>query len=346
MDEQLDVRTDGSRQNREKALDWLTALVPVLLISIYYYHWRAVALELLTVGGYLAAEFLLARPCGRSHAAIRLPQAAACGLLAAFCLPDQTPFWPAALLGGLTAVLAETPTLISRRWPESRLAYPLLHPVPAAFLLMRVVFPGAVTRYTVPAPWRGIDTIAAATPLAALSGGIETPARWQLVFGIHAGTVGEICLPAIGLTFLYLLLRKRVRVIAPAAMLGTVMLLSLLLWRSPLYGLLAGSGVAAAVLLADRTYAPTKAAEQILCGVIAGAATVLIRRFGPWSEGTAAALLIAMGLCPAYPAMVRGLGSAARWLGKWLGRLGGWLRMQVRALWQKIKKMKNAKNGG
>lgn len=346
MEEHLDVRTDGSHQSREKALDWLTALVPVLLISIYYYHWRAAALELLTIGGYLAAEFLLARPCGRSHTAVRLPQAAACGLLAAFCLPDETPFWPAALLGGLTAVLTEAPTLISRRRPESRLAYPLLHPVPAAFLLIRVIFPGAMTRYTVPAPWRGIDTIAAATPLAALSGGMEAPARWQLIFGIHAGTIGEICLPAIGLAFVYLLLRKRVRTIAPAAMLGTVMLLSLLLWRSPLYGLLAGSSAAAALLLADRTYAPVKAGEQILCGVIAGTVTVLIRRFGPWSEGTAAALLIAMSLCPAYPAMLRGLGAAVRWLKNRTVRLGAWLRLRWDALKRKMKKMKNTKNGG
>lgn len=343
MDEELNVRTDGGRQHREKALDWLTGLVPVLLISVYYYHWRAAALELLAVGGYLAAEFLLARPCGRSHRAVRLPQAAMSGLLAAFCLPAETPLWPAALLGGLTAVLAEVPTLISRRWPDSRLTYPLLHPVPAAFLLVRVVFPGAVTGYAVPILWRGIDTITAATPLVALSGGMEAPARWQLLYGIHAGTIGEICLPAIGLTFLYLLLRRRVRVIAPAVMLGTVALLSLAFWRSPLYGLLAGSGVMAALLLSDRTYAPASTGEQVLCGLIAGTVTVLIRRFGPWTEGTAAAVLLAQALSPAYPAMLRGLSWVMHRCGVWLRQLGGWLRSR----WSDRKnKIKNAQNGG
>ena len=326
MDEELKVRTDGGRQQREKALDWLTGLVPVLLISVYYYHWRAAALELLAVGGYLAAEFLLARPCGRSHRAVRLPQAAMSGLLAAFCLPGETPLWPAALLGGLTAVLAEVPTLVSRRWPDSRLAYPLVHPVAAAFLLVRVLFPGTVTGYSVPIPWRGIDTIASATPLAALSGAMEAPARWQLLYGIHAGTIGETCLPAIGLTFLYLLLRRRVRLLAPVTMLGTVALLSLAFWHSPLYGVLAGSGVMAALWLSDRTYAPVKPGEQLLCGLAAGVVTVLIRRFGCWSEGTAVAVLLAHGLTPVYPTVLHGLSLGADWSGRELRRGGEWLR--------------------
>lgn len=343
MDEELNVRTDGGRQQREKALDWLTGLVPVLLISVYYYHWRAAALELLSVGGYLAAEFLLARPCGRSHRAVRLPEALMSGLLAAFCLPAETPLWPAALLGGLAAVLAEAPTLISRRWPDSRLAYPLIHPVPAAFLLMRVVFSDVVTGYAVPIPWQGIDTIATATPLAALSGGMEAPARWQLLYGIHAGTIGEVCLPAIGLSFLYLLLRRRTRVIAPAVMLGTISLLSLIFWHSPLYGLLAGSAMMAALLLSDRTYAPVSIGEQVLCGLIAGVVTVLIRRFGPWAEGTAAALLLAQGASPTYPTALRGLSRAVRRIGIWLRQLGGWLQHR----WVNRKnKMKNAQNGG
>ena len=342
MEQELDIRTDGGKQYREKALDWLTALVPVLLISLFYYRWRAAALELLAIGGYLAAEFLLARPCGRSHRAVRLPQAAMSGLLAAFCLPGETPFWPAALLGGLTAVWAELPTLISRRRPDSRLAYPLLHPVMAAFLLVRVAFPSAVTGYSVPVQWRGIDTIAAATPLAALTGATAAPAHWQLLYGIHAGTIGEICIPAIGLAFLYLLLRRRVRLIAPVAMLTTVSLLSLCFWRSPLYGLLAGSGALAALLLADRTYAPDKRGEQLLYGVIAGAVTVLIRRFGPWTEGTAAALLAAQGLSPLYPAALHGAATGGRWLGGRLRQWSGQLRQRIAG---GKKKPKNAKMG-
>ena len=44
--------------DRDRTLDWLTALVPLLLVSVFYYGWRALLLELLAVGGYLVVSAL------------------------------------------------------------------------------------------------------------------------------------------------------------------------------------------------------------------------------------------------------------------------------------------------
>ncbi len=307
MEEILRVNTNGGRLDRELALDWLTALVPIFLVSFYYYRWRALVLAVLAVGGYLMAECLLAHPCGRSIREPRLARAAASGLLVAFCLPATAPFWPAALMAGIAAAFASLPTLISRKWPNNRLAFPLASPVLLAFLVMRRAFPAAVTGYTVPTQWSGVDTIATATPLAALDGKTLQPATWQLLFGVHAGTIGETCVPAIGLSFLFLLTRRRVRLVTPVAMLTVLSLCSLLFWRSPLYGVLAGSGALVALLLADRRYAPAKLGEQLLVGGLAGLLTALWRLWGPWAEGTAVAALVAQLFTPFAPAALRGL---------------------------------------
>lgn len=329
MEETLRVNTNGGRLDRELALDWLTALVPIFLVSFYYYRWRALALAVLAVGGYLMAECLLAHPCGRSIREPRLARAVASGLLVAFCLPATTPFWPAALMAGIAALFASLPSLISRKWPNSRLAFPLISPVLLAFLVIRLAFPAAVTGYTVPAQWSGVDTITTATPLAALNGEPLQLATWQLLFGVHAGTLGETCAPAIGLSFLFLLTRRRVRLATPVAMLTVLSLCSLLFWHSPLYGILAGSSGLVALLLADRRYAPTKISEQLLVGGLAGLLTALWRLWGPWAEGTAVAALVAQLFTPFAPAALRGLKALWRLIRRLLRRGLSLLRQKI-----------------
>ena len=49
------------KEERERDADWLTGLLPLLLISLIYYRLSAAVLELLAVGGYLMASALIAR---------------------------------------------------------------------------------------------------------------------------------------------------------------------------------------------------------------------------------------------------------------------------------------------
>lgn len=101
MEETLRVNTNGGRLDRELALDWLTALVPIFLVSFYYYRWRALALadrryaplkisEQLLVGGLaglLTALWRLWGPWAEGTA------------VAALVAQLFTPFAPAALRG-------------------------------------------------------------------------------------------------------------------------------------------------------------------------------------------------------------------------------------------------------
>lgn len=284
---------------RERSLDWLTALMSVLIISLIYYRWQAVAMELLAIGGYLMATVLL--PSIRH----RFSLAAMTGLLAAFCLPATAPVWLAAVIGALAAVIEALPALIGIKWPDSPLALPILHPVPISYLFVRLVFAGYFTQFAMPAQWAAVDTLSAATPLSAFHGVPAAASRLQMLFGIHAGAIGETCTAAILLSLAYLIIRKRVRLIAPAAMLATISMLSWIIWNSPLYALMAGGAALGALLLADCTYAPAKWPYQLAVGLIAGIVTVIVRRCGPWSEGVALGLIAAEILTPLLPFIER-----------------------------------------
>ncbi len=292
---------------RDHALDWLTGLLPVTLMAFIGYRWQFVWLAVLAVGGYLMAALLLERLPGRERDAALLPRAFLAGALVPLCLPSAAPFWSAALGGGLLALAESVPPRVGR------VPLPTLHPLVLPFLLLRLLIPGAVARgFALPLQWAGMDALSTATPLAALRGGETLHSAWQLLFGVRAGAMGEICVAAVLVGAVYLLLRRRLRLIAPACMLATVSLLSWLLWNSPLYGLLAGSVTLSALLLADRAYMPSRPALQIAAGIAAGVVTVLVRRFGGWTEGTAVGLLAAGLAVFLYP-----------YVGRLVGRIPG-----------------------
>ncbi len=345
--------------DRERVLDWLTALLPILLMSVINFRGQALALFATAVGGYLMAARLIGWAVKAPLADLRVAPALLCGLLSAFCLPASAPWWLSALLGGVAAVADAVPRLIGRVKPDWRLAQPLVHPVLLAYLLVRIVFSTHFADYTMPAQFIPVDGVAEATPLAALRGG-EAADLWQLLFGIHAGAIGEICAAAILLSVLYLILRRRVRLIAPACLLASVALLSWMIWGAvgyALYAILTGGVLLAALLFADNATAPAAPRDQIVVGIVAGVITVLIRRFGGWAEGVAVGVLCAQGIVPLLPFIYKicrivwthiaqWAGVAWRWIKPILARFfrfaGAKLAASARWLWAQIRRSAKA----
>ena len=301
----------------EPWLDRLTAFMPVLLFSWVYYRWPAFWLELLAVGGYLMAARLL-QPLGVLRRGIA--PALVTGLLTAFCLPSTAPYWPAALAGALAALAAAAPELLNKRWPQGVFSRPLLQPALVGYLLVRVVFPAATGGFALPVQWRGLDSVTAATPL--VTEGTEPLSH--LFFGIHSGSIGGTCEAVVLLAAAYLLLRRRLRLLPAGCMLAVVALFSWIENGRPLDALLCGGTLLAALLLADRIYAPVSCADQMAVGVTAGLVTALWRLFTATS-GAAVGVLAAGLLQPALPAIYR----FCRWV--W-----SWLQPALAALWRLI----------
>ena len=294
--------------DRERTLDWLTALFPPALMAVFYFRWQAVGLMLLAVAGYLAAAILLDRFAALPY---RPVSALTVGVAVALFFPAPTPLWAPALAGGLACGVAALPLLIQRKHPQSVLSRPLLVPVAVGCLLVRCVFPSAVAAVTMPVQWMPLNETVA-SPLMALGDPTSGDMLSRLFLGIHAGSVGEGCVPVLVLAFFYLALRRRVRLIAPGVMLTTVFVFSWIFWGMPTYSLLCGGVLLGALLLADATYCPAPYGEQAVTGVVAGLTLVLVRLCG--GDGATLGVVLGCGLAPLYPGFVRLCDRCARWL--------------------------------
>lgn len=280
-------------RERERNRDWLTALVPVLLIGFVYYGWWVPALAVVGAGAYMAVAALL----NRRTAATQLEAALVAGLLVTCCLPATAPLWTVALACAVAAVLtAGVDGIAARR----SLATAPVCPALVGYLLVLWTFPSAVTEYTMPVQFTPLDGVSGATPMAALWDGSARETATRLFTGAHSSAIGEGSVAVLLLAAGYLLLRRRLRLIAPGAMLATVSGLSWLLWDAPLYGVLTGGVVLAALVLADRAYAPASYVGQAVTGVVAGGVVVLVRAL-TGTDGSALGLLAGCVLGCGYP---------------------------------------------
>lgn len=318
----------GPLQERERALDWLTAASPLLLIAFIYYRWQVVGLALLAAAGY-AAVYALLQWAGVAR--VTTAPAVNTGVWIALLLSASTPIWVAAVAGMVAAAVAFLPDLAARWISRSR---PLLHPVLAGYALVRWVFPAYVCVYEWPLLWAPLDAVPSVTNLAPLIHPADYPIL-HLLFGIREGAVGEGCILVLLLAMGYLLLRRRLRVVAPVSMVAVVAVLSWLIWDAPLQGVLVGTTVLAALLLADNACAPASWGEQTVTGVVAGGVAVLMRAtIG--GDGCVLGVLVACLLSPLYPPFLRLCRRAAVWLWgvmrRYIPPTAAWLWARIVAL--------------
>lgn len=280
-------------QDKERAWDWVTALFPILIISYFYYRFAWAGFALVGVASYLAATALLwwGLPTGG-----QIPAALFSGLLTALFLPSTAPLWVAAPAGCLAGLLSGLPARLEGKLP---FRLPTVIPTLAGVLLVRLAFAGQVEGYGMPLPWATADNPLVPGSLTYLGQAFDPETFNRLLLGVHGGPLGEGCGPVILLAGLYLLLRRRLRLIAPAVMLAVVSLLSWAVWNAPVYGLLVGGTLLTALVLGDRAYAPAGRGQQLLAGLVAGGVTVLVRALTP-ADGSVLAVLLAVALTPVY----------------------------------------------
>ena len=296
----------ADRAETECYWDWLTALSPLCLMMVVNYRWTVVWTVLCTALAYLVGMKLwqLARVTSFHPAPALL-----CGVLVAACLPTQMPIWLWALAGFTGAAVSGVPVLLGRAIKKKRVICPVYLPALAGYLTVRWAFAARFTRTILPAMGVRADVVAGATPLATIGDAAVTPERLRWMFwGYESGSMGSGPAVAILLGFAYLLLRRRVRPIPTAAM---ALVLAVGLWPwcgSPAFGLLAGGGLLAAVLLGDGALISVGWKGQLFCGVSAGLVAVVCR-LGFAVDGAALGVLTACVFtavgCFFYPAFRR-----------------------------------------
>jgi len=203
------------------------------------------------------------------------------------------PFNPAML--GYVMLLISFP-LEMTRWPA---AMSLLEQAPSFQTSFNVIFNSGL----------GIDTISGATPFdtvkTQLRAGMDVPATlinstYGKLFGSFAGVGWEMVSLGFLLGGLYLLVTRRIAWQIPVSMLGTIVVLSGLLYlidsnyfMSPVLHLFGGASMLGAFFIAtDPVSAATTPKGRIYYGIGIGVLCVVMRSWGNYPEGLAFAVLL------------------------------------------------------
>ena len=290
---QVRTNTDTSRI----MLDVIIALVPAMIVSIWLFGARALALYAITVAASVFFEWgyrkLLKKP-----GSIGDLSACVTGILLAMCLPVTIPLWMP-VVGAFFAIV-----VVKQLY--GGLGKNFMNPALAGRAFMFFSWTAIMTKWAVPSVM-AIDAATMATPLSILKEGVAMPEYYSftnLFLGVMPGSIGEMSALALLIGGIYLLARKVINWRIPVAFIGTVVVLTFIFPRNGysnvdwmMYNLLSGGLFLGAIFMAtDYSSSPVTLNGQLLYGFGCGALTVLIRYFGGFPEGVSFAILI-MNLC-------------------------------------------------
>lgn len=274
----------GNFRTNRIMLDVMLALTPALLVGVWRFGLRALAVTALCMACAIAAEWIFSR-LTKTRNTIVDGSAAVTGMLLAMTLPHTVPYWQAAL-GSVFAIV-----FVKALW--GGLGQNVFNPALAARAFLLLIWPVGLTRYSV-------DGVTAATPLHHMvMPGLPEESIADMFLGLCPGSIGEISALALLAGGGYLVYRKVISIRIPAAYLGSVALLTLvfhrgqpaLAWMS--YSLLGGGVMLGAIFMAtDYATSPATPVGQLIYGVGCGVLTVFFRYYGIFPEGVTYAILI------------------------------------------------------
>ncbi len=149
-------------------------------------------------------------------------------------------------------------------------------------------------------PDAAVDQLASATPLAVAD--TASLNLFDLLFGVHAGTMGEVCVVAIVIGCVYLVATKTINAMLPVSYIVTVFACYMIAGegaRAAFVAILSGGLFFGAVFMAtDYVTSPFTLKGKLVYGIGLGLITFAIRFWGTYPEGVSFALLFMSLLVP------------------------------------------------
>ena len=280
--------------------DVLIALSPAFLMAVYHYGVQAFYTTATAVVSALLAEYLFQRLAGKA-ATINDFSAAITGVLLAFNLPPDVPFW-VPIIGSVFAIIVVKQLF-------GGLGSNFINPALAARAFLLASFPVHMTHWTFPgggipdAVSGATDAVSGATYLALIKGnpGFSPAASdyLNLLFGKIGGCIGEVSAAALIAGGIYLLVRRVINWRIPVFYIGSFTLFGLILGRTGFLGVnilfevLSGGLLLGAFFMAtDYATSPITPNGKIIMGIGCGFLTVIIRFCGGYPEGVSYAIII------------------------------------------------------
>ncbi|MDD5774210.1 MAG: RnfABCDGE type electron transport complex subunit D [bacterium] len=299
MEQQLDVSVSPhikDKANVQKImLDVIIALIPAGIAGVYIFGIHSLYVILTCVIMAVISEWVIQKIVGVKNTVDDL-SAVVTGILLAYCLPPSIPLW----IAGIGAVAA----IVIVKNLFGGLGYNIFNPALASRAILLASWPAAMTYFIKPQMsfFGAIDTVASATPLTVIKGfaykGLETSLSnkevwFNLILGMRGGAIGETSCLAILLGGIYLLFRKVIDWRIPFTFIGTVLVMSFILGRDPLFNIFTGGVFLGAFFMAtDYVTSPVTPLGRLIFGIFSGLLVVLIRFYGGYPEGVCYSILI------------------------------------------------------
>lgn len=274
----------------------IVALLPAVACSLYYFGLGAMVVIASSILGCVIVEYAINRWMLRAPSTIGNGSAVLTGLLLALNLPSNIPVW-IVLIGSVVAIGIG-------KMSFGGLGCNIWNPALVGRVFLLISFPAQMTSWPVPLEnqWRYLDATTGATTLGMLKLGEISPESvdlWHSVMGLTAGSLGEVSALALLLGFAWLLVTRVITWHIPVAIFASVALLALAVGDNVGVQLLSGGLMLGAIFMAtDYVTSPMSRKGMILYGVMIGAITVVIRKWGAYPEGVSFAILLMNSFVP------------------------------------------------
>lgn len=275
--------------------DVVIALIPVSLVSIFYFGLKALILLIVSMASAMIIEgiFMAIRYKGLKSAGIILDgSAAVTGLLIALIMPPTAPLW--------LVVIANAVAILLAKQAYGGIGNNIFNPALVARAFVFMAWPAIMTTWSKPlglGNWFA-DLVTGATPL----GGADNTLL-EMYLGNTAGCLGETSALAIIIGGLYLLVKGHIDWRIPVGYLGASALFAFFSSQFSLqdvaFNLLAGGLLFGAVFMAtDMVTSPTTKNGRLIFGLGCGLITMFVRKFASAPEGVTYAILFMNALVP------------------------------------------------
>ncbi len=291
--------------------DVLVALIPALAVSTMVYGLDVLKVTAIAVISCILVEYLVQRFLLGGKATISNLSAIVTGVLLAFNLPSNIPWW-IIVIGAVVAIGVGKMTF-------GGLGRNPFNPALVGRVFLLIAYPVQMTSFPQPTMNGYVDALSGATPLAAVKAaaakadGAISLANIDLLnmfSGAMPGSLGEIAAMALLVGGIYLLWRKVITWHIPVSILCTMAAFAFvvalaqggdtaLLYELPAFHLVAGGAMLGAIFMAtDYVTSPMTGKGMIIYGIGIGAITMIIRLWGAYPEGMSFAILLMNSVTP------------------------------------------------
>lgn len=297
---------------RKNMLLVIAALLPAYVISVAAFGWGALITTAISVAACVLFEWLITKFLLKQKPTICDCSAILTGLLLAFNLPCNLPWW-IVVIGALVAIGIAKMTF-------GGLGQNLFNPALVGRVFLLIAFPVQMTTWPRPMGFHTsyVDAETGATPLALMKqmvkGGDSTvinqlPDLWNMFTGFIGGSLGEVCALALLIGGIFLIIMRVITWHIPVSILATVALFAAVTgWCGALpdgittlqyvaMSLCTGGIMLGAFFMAtDYVTSPMTGWGKIIFGIGIGLIVMVIRTWGAYPEGMSFAILI-MNAC-------------------------------------------------